>query len=377
MSTYPGLRWDTWPDADDLVLLRVLTHHDDETARAAWQSMRERWNYDSPTADQFRLFPLLGERLSILEPDHPQRAMLHGIRRQSTIRTLGLLAQLEVVLGELEACGHDAVVLKGPAFALSVFDHVGQRPTGDLDVLVDPDRFDAAARCLEVCGWERKSVDVPGNHAVEYRRGEFSLDLHRQHCRELRVAGRAMSGWRDLEVVEARRPLPGGRRPRILGPTDALIHAIAHGTENRLPINIRWVVDAVRIIRAGGVEWTLLMSRVRAFEIAPLIHDALRLLVDVSGVEVPVSVIDELAAERVSRFADLRLWAFHEFPRTDGRFGGLPLTMSRMLEHTRGETAWGVARSAPAYLRRVWEFDHLWQLPGVVIGRARRLRSRP
>jgi hypothetical protein len=186
-----------------------------------------------------------------------------------------------------------------------------------------------------------------------------------------------MSGWRDLEVVDARRTLPSGRRPRILGPTDSLIHAIVHGTGNRLPINIRWVVDAVRIIRAGGVDWTLLMSRARAYEIAPLVHDALRLLVEVSGVGIPASVIDELAAERISRFADLRIWAFHEFPRTNGRFGGLPLTVSRLLEHTRGETAWGVVRSAPAYLRRVWDVDHTWQLPGVVIGRARRLRSRP
>lgn len=377
MSTYPGLRWDTWPDAGDVVLLRALTHVDDSAARDSWLSMRETWNYDSPTADQFRLFPLLAECVARLDPTHPQLNMLQGIRRQSTIKTLTLLGQLEVVLGELEDGGFDAVVLKGPALALSVYDHVGQRPTGDIDVLVDPDTFDEAALQLERTGWQRRSVDVPGNHAVEYRRGEFSIDLHRQHCRELRVAGTPMSGWRDLEVVEARRVLPGGRRPRILGPTDSLIHTIAHGTENRRPVNIRWVVDAVRILRAGGVDWTLLMSRVRAYEIAPLVHDALRFVEDVSGVELPPSVIDELAAEQVSRFAQWRLWAFHEFPRTDGRLGGLPLTVSRMLEHTRGETAWGVVRSTPAYLRRVWGVEHVWQLPGVVIGRARRLRSRP
>lgn len=376
MSTYPGLRWDTWPDAADVVLLRALTHADETVARSAWISMRATWNYDSPTADQFRLFPLLAECVARLDPAHPQLAMLQGIRRQSTIRTLTLLAQLEVVLGELAADGFDAVVLKGPALALSVYEHVGQRPTGDLDILVDPDRFDAAAHCLEARGWTRDSIDVPGNHAVAFKRGEFCLDLHRQHCRELRVAGAPLSGWRNLEVVDARRTLPGGRRPRILGPTDSLIHTIAHGTENRLPINIRWVVDAVRIIRAGGIDWTLLMARVRAYEIAPLIEDALRLLVDVSGVEIPDTVLRELAAEHTSRFAELRLWAFHEFPRIDGRMGGLPLTVSRLLEHTRGETAGGVIRETPRYLRRVWDVDHVWQLPGVVIRRARRLRSR-
>lgn len=376
MSTYPGLRWDTWPDANDVVLLRALTHVDPAVARAAWMSMRATWNYDSPTADQFRLFALLAECVARLDPDHPQLAMLQGIRRQSTIRTLGLLAQLEVVLGELEIDGFDAVVLKGPALALSVYDHVGQRPTGDLDILVDPDRFDAAARCLEARGWVRDSIDVPGNHAVSFRRGEFSLDLHRQHCRELRVAGTPLSGWSDLEVVEARRTLPAGRRPKILGTTDALIHTIAHGTENRWPINIRWVVDAVRLIRTGSVNWSRFIERSRAYEIAPLTHDALRFLIEVSGIEVPDTVLRELAAEHTSRFAEVRLWAFHAFPRTDGRFGGLPLTVSRLLEHTRGETAVGVLRQAPGYLRRVWDLDHLWQLPGVVIQRARRLRSR-
>jgi hypothetical protein len=376
VSTYPGLRWDIWPDAADVVLLRALTHADETVARAAWMSMRATWNYDSPTSDQYRLFPLLAERVARLDPAHPQLAMLQGIRRQSTIRTLTMLAQLEVVLGELEADGFDAVVLKGPALALSVYDHVGQRPTGDLDILVDPDRFDAAAHCLEARGWTRESLDVPGNHAVAFKRGEVSLDLHRQHWRELRVAGAPLSGWRNLEVVDARRTLPTGRRPKILGTTDALIHTISHGTENRLPINIRWVADAVRLIRTGPVNWSRLIERSRAYEIAPLMHEALRFLVEVSGVEVPDTVLRELAAEHTSRFAELRLWAFHEFPRTDGRLGGLPLTVSRLLKITRGETAVGVFRRSPQYFCQVWDVDHVWQLPGVVIRRARRLRSR-
>jgi hypothetical protein len=146
VSRIEGLRWDSWPEPKDVLLLRALLHTDEEQARAAWKGFRSQWDPDTPTHDQFRLFGAIADRIDVLDPDEPRAGMFRGLRRRNAVHAMVMLDRLDNLLARFDELGVEAVVLKGPALALSVYEHAGARPYGDLDTLVRP------------VGWQRTTI---------------------------------------------------------------------------------------------------------------------------------------------------------------------------------------------------------------------------
>ncbi len=359
MSGIPGLRGNFWPGPEDRDLLRFLLHEDQETARAAWARWRPGWDPDTPTAEQYRLYPLLAERIVEFGIEEPQLGKLQGVRRQYTVRTMINLDHLEEVLATLEGAGIEAVVLKGAALVLSVYRNSGLRPFHDLDVLVDPRRHDEAIRLLESEGWSRVYDYDPGlwDHAVTLRRGGIDLDLHRRYSRELVIPGHLDLTWEVTRTEIAPRTLRSGRAVRILAPTDTLLHTIAHGTFARGPVALRWLADAKRVIAVGPIDWDRLVLLSGAFEVSPVIHDGLVLLGDITGSPVPAEPLARLRAARLPRVSQRRLEAFHTVRETGGPFGRLTREVDRYLELTRHLRWSEVLARAPKYA----VVDFFWQ----------------
>jgi len=351
MSRVQGLRGNAWPEHSDAQLLRFLLHPDPETARAAWATWRRGWDPEAPTSEQYRLYPLISERLVELGVAEAQLGRLQGVRRQQTIRNLLNLDQLDTIVHLLENARHDVVVLKGAALALTVYDHIGQRPFHDLDILVDPSRFAAALADLERQGWSRVYDYDPGlwDHAVTLRRGDVTLDVHRRHCRELVVPGGLDRSWDMIRTVIAPRPLRSGRSVRVLAPADTLVHTLAHGPLALQPINMRWVVDAQRVISAG-VDWRRVISLAEAYQVSELIRDGLAYLKDTTGTTVSDAVLRDLSAIRPPVLASRRIAAFHEFRDASHRWGRLIRQVDTFLELTRHLTVTGVIASAPRHV---------------------------
>jgi len=354
VSRVQGLQGNCWPDPHDALLLQFLLHADSDAATRAWREWRPGWIPDAPTSEQYRLYPLMAERLSELRLDEPESGMLQGVRRQLTIRNMLTLDHLDALLNRLESAGHEAVALKGAALALTVYDHIGQRPFHDLDVLVGPRRFDDAVSLMGEDGWSRVGDYDPGlwDHAVTLRRGDVSLDLHRRHCRELVIPGRLDATWDVIDTVTARRPLRSGRSVRVLAPADSLVHALAHGTLALFPINLRWVADAQRVIVAG-VDWDRVVTLAEVYEVTPLIRDGLAFVRDTTGTEVPGEVLRDLETIRPPFLARRRIKAFHEFRDTGSWVGRLSEDVDYYLEHTRHQRPTEVVGTAPLYAVRV------------------------
>ena len=375
MTEIPGLFGTNWPEPDDVVLLRVLLHADLDVSKRAWSEFAPRWDADAPTSDQYRLFPILAERLALIAPDDPRLGMLQGVRRQATIQTMLLLDRLDRVLELFESVNIEPIVLKGGALALNLYDNVGQRPAHDLDLAVGPDRFDEARAVLLAAGWAQTAEDTLGRHAVSFGLDGDEVDLHRQVNRELVIPGKPLAALQRFDVVRAERPLRSGRRVRVLNHTDALVHTIVHGLDRTGATNLRWVVDATRLIGTGAIDWSRFVELTKLFGLAPLMHSGLTFVVSVAGVELPADLLSELSAIRLSPFERARLWAFHVWGPIDGPFRGLPRTISRLLEATRDRTFWGVVAASPAYLAEVWGASSVWGLPGAVLRKVRRVRS--
>jgi hypothetical protein len=377
MSRVAGLSGNIWPDQKDSLLLRFLLHSDSEEAAGAWRLWRPEWDPDAPTAEQYRLYPLMAERVATFVPDESKLGMLQGVRLQGTIQNLLILDRLDEVLSGLQRSGIEGVVLKGAALALSVYDHVGQRPFHDLDVFVDPRQHAQALSSLLERGWVQREPDFVGNQAVMLDRAGVSLDLHRKHNRELVITGSPTSAWDNIQTVRARRPLRSGRSVRILAPADGLVQVVVHGTQTEANgVPFRWVVDAQRLILSGAVDWARVAELARLFEVGPIVHDSLVFLRDVTGVVLPADILLLLKAGQVRAFSRRRLAAFHEAPNTQTVLGGLPGTIRRGFQYTLDQPWLTALLAAPGFFSVAYRVRRPRELPLELARRAWRRRGR-
>lgn len=377
MSRIEGLRWDSWPEPSDVLLLRALLHRDDDVARAAWRGFRSTWDPDAPTHDQFRLLGAIADRIDVLDPDDSRIGMYRGMRRRNAVHALVMLDRLDSLLERLGELGVEPVVLKGPALALSVYDHVGARPYGDLDVLVPYGAHERIVDAFVADGWEATHHDFAGNHGVNFRRGEAEVDLHRLLHAEIVLPRRPEQTMSVLRTELAPRELASGKRVRILAPTDALLHTIVHGTQRLLPHNLRWAVDADRIIATGRVDWDRLVALSKTFRLSPLVHDALVFHSTLTGRVIPEGVLERLAADRLQWLERKRLDAFHEWPEPGRLVGKAATNISWALWRTRHLGPLGVIRHGIPDLARSFRLGSPRGLLVLAARRLRRIRWRP
>lgn len=369
MSRVDGLRWDSWPDPVDTRLLRALLHVDPDEARAAWHVFRAEWDPDDPTDEQFRLFGAIASRLDRLEVADDHLRVFAGVRRRTAVHTMINLDRLDRHLQLLDSLGIEPVVLKGAALVTTVYDSMGERWFADIDLLVAPAEWERVASTYRQQGWSPVHDDFGGNHGVNLRRGDEVLDLHRLAHSEMVLPGRIDGTMAVLDTTVASRPLPSGRQIRVLCPADALLHTLVHGTQRLHPLNLRWTVDADRIITRSDVDWSRLVDLARTFRLSPLIHDALEFLGTLTGRPTEQWVLDRLAFDRLSWLENRRLDAFHQWPAEGRLVGRARINASWALWQTRSLTIGRLIRAFPGAMARNSGAESIWRLPGVILRR--------
>jgi hypothetical protein len=373
LSRIPGLRWDSWPEPIDVQLLTALLHEDLSIAKDSWRNFRAQWNPDAPSQEQYRLFGAIADRLELIDPEDDRIGIFQGVRRLTAVNTMTKLRQLDEYLQTFDELGVEPVVLKGTAFVLTVYELFGQRWFSDADLLVTPSEWDRVADEFRREGWSSIQDDFGGNHGVNLRRGNEALDLHRLVHSEIVIPGHMAQTMSLLKTTVAERPLPSGRLVRVLAPTDALLHTFVHGTQRLLPHNLRWTLDAERLIATGEIDWYRLVDLSRTFRLSPLIHDALLFLNTLTGRPTERWVTQRLDADRLTLLERMRLNAFHEWPSTGGAMGKGLTNLSWALWRTRSLDSGGLVRQFPQAFAECMGARSIWGLPSVF---ARRLGGR-
>ncbi|MDB4929122.1 MAG: hypothetical protein JWM10_1606 [Myxococcaceae bacterium] len=253
---------------------------------------------------------------------HRQRELLREIAREVGAELLFL-----------KAAWSDAVLYGGR----------GERVGSDLDVLVNPGRFEAFAAALEQRGFRRYE---PATHraTIEWGSKEWTyghpgawmpVDLHREL---------AEPPWFDLDAAavfaRARAWSADGESIRSLGPEDQLLYAALHYANHLYEIDARHADDVVRVLRRESLDWPLVFAEAE--------RGGLRLAVQLllehlraRGCEVPTApwstrpwmrarrrLIDRWveAGERLGRRRPMgrRSGVLLERPVLSDRWGGLP-----------------------------------------------------
>lgn len=270
----------------------------------------------------------------------------------------------------LQAAGIEAIALKGLALIACVYRDAGLRPMADVDVLVPPADVDRASEVARSLGWHPRYPPTPAfrrvKHAVPLDHPDgIACDLH------WRVFEESGAAEADDEFRAHAGPVGFQRTQlRVLAPTDQLLHVCAHAARWQPVPAIRWVADAMLILRASPIDWTRLLDQAVRRRFLLRMRHMLAYLREAFGAPIPPTVEADLRRRPVSLLERIE---FRVRTREHPRLGEMPTYIFNCL---RGERRPMLA--FPGYLRDAWGLESLAAVPRHALGLAlRRMRAAP
>ncbi|HZS34796.1 MAG TPA: nucleotidyltransferase family protein [Methylomirabilota bacterium] len=339
----------------------------------AWRAAEGWLGAGQPDPGTERLLPLVWANLTRQGVREPGLARLAAVHEAARVHTESLLARTGPVLAALHRAGIPTLVLKGAALVAGYYGGAGLRPMSDLDVLVPTGAATAAAAVLRAEGWIPRHRWSPRavalTHAAAFDgAGGDTLDLHWHVFAECCRPGDDEDFWAQAVPAEV-----GGVPTRALVPADQLLHVLVHGEKwVRVP-GIRWVADAVHVLRSGAVDARRLVAQTvrRRFVLR-----VSRQLAYLGGAIDPALGKDLLAALAAAPVSPLE-WLEQALGVRERRPSNSLL--AHWFTHARSARLGlaGAALSFPRYLLAIWHLEGWTGLPGAVIARAgARLRRR-
>ena len=299
---------------------------DDERARRAYTEWRSLVDIDRVDAGSYRMLPLLWKRISTLGIDDPLREKLKGVYRKTWYFNGLAIPKAARVLELLAASGVPAIVFKGVALTLEHYRDIGVRPMGDIDIAVPRELARKAVDTLVEHGWIPEITPLTGarvagssavsrwtiglrpardfdddyfdaRHAHGFTRGsDAQLDLH-----WFLLQGNCDAGIDDSVWADAKPLVVAGVSALTLSPEDHLLLLLAHGARwNPIP-PVRWVADAVTLIRAEPqLSWETVVDRARQRRLVLVARNLLSYLEERFAL-LPAGLIRELDTGVVTR----------------------------------------------------------------------------
>lgn len=348
------------PKPEQELLLRATLWRGAD-AVAAWEEWQARVNLDGIDSGSKRLFPPLYFNLRAEGITHPWMENFKEVYRTAWLENQRHFDRAAPALRAMNAAGIPTIALKGAALIAHYYKDFGVRPIGDFDVLVPTQQRAAAEAILAQFGWTpREFVPIYNSRAYENTNGG-EIDLHWHLLSECLDANADADFWQGAISAQV------GEVPmRILNSADMLLHICMHGYRWNATPPIRWVADASTILNAASddLDWERLIAQAQKRELILVMRTALGYLSDRMNAPVPAQVMQRLGAMRVSRLE-----------RTDFAARTIPPQMLGLKLYWVGYLR--LARSGELgplglmeYLRRVWDLEHVWQVPLYAFSRA-------
>lgn len=251
-----------WPSLEQRHLLQAALL-DGQAALEAYRAWRDGIDLEGELGySTLRLLPLVYYNLLRLGLDDPLMGRLKGVYRRSWCENQRLFFELQPVLRHLRQGGIDLLLLEGAPLVLSYYRNHALRPMANFDLAVRPQQLRRTLDLLKELGWDTGPMPAVENlryfHTVWCNLAEqYELDVH-YHCLLDCVNPSADQWfWSELEPVDFQ-----GVEVLQLAPTALLLHTILHGVRWHEETPIRWIADALTILRqrGGDVDWERLLT---------------------------------------------------------------------------------------------------------------------
>jgi Uncharacterised nucleotidyltransferase len=296
MSYIPSNGCALHPASADIALLRAALG-EGEAARAAYSVWREQLDWDSIPAKWRILLPLLHRNVARLGIQDPYIRRFRRIRRYLWARNLPLIELAKRVHVAFADVNVPAVALKGTSLVASGYMDRSIRPMEDIDILVTRSHLQTAVQILDGLGFEPHVIRprcltervVPMGELLgwPFRNAQGNdVDLHWNALHLDRRPEADNGAWR-----RSRRVVFEGVSILVLDPTDQLLQICAHGIQADGPDTIRWMADAIVVIRGAGLDWEAFLQRAAYHRLSASLADALASLSNIVSLPIPNGIL--------------------------------------------------------------------------------------
>jgi Uncharacterised nucleotidyltransferase len=267
-----------------------------------------------------RLLPLVYRNVKEALPPE-LRETLRRVSLQYWADNQKLFRRLEERLTWFHANGIPTVVLKGAALSVLHYRDKGIRPMSDVDILVPEDVAGDVIGRLQRDGWAAADYcsEAPQNsyfyrhiHAISLihpDHGEFDLHWHVLHAATFPGADSAF--WDDSVPLSLNTIAT-----RALNPTDQLLHVCVHCFTATGVAPIRWIADALTILRTSQMDWGRLVRSAEHLRVSIPLAATLSFLRDTFPTAIPGDVLGQLASIRADASERRYFARLSKFDRT-------------------------------------------------------------
>ncbi|MDH4230859.1 MAG: nucleotidyltransferase family protein [Nitrospirota bacterium] len=329
----------------------------------------------------FRLLPLLFTNLKRLEVKDPLMGKLKGIYLKAWYENQRLFFQAGRILDYLHKEGIRTIVLKGIPLAILHYRNYGVRPMTDIDILVPASQALLTADALKRAGWistADESLEIP----MQYRHSQqfvcasgTEVDLHWNLMLESARVDSASDFWNKAVPIKI-QDVPS----YALDPTDMLFHVIVHGVKWNPEPPIRWIADAMTIIRSPDphIDWSRLMSHAKKYMVCLQIKEGLNYLNENFQAPVPKKIMDNINNMTVSYLERLEyrrlIMNGEEYSGT--LLGGGPTYLIQYLRLTKDTGFLPALAGFPKYLRYRMRKKNMRHLLSYLVSRSIRISKK-
>jgi hypothetical protein len=368
---YPGL----FPNAEQMLVLEAALAPREQAlaAYAAWRRTLDIAAEFSP--EIFRLVPLLYDRLRQLGVDDDLTGRLKGAYRMAWVKSHRLADQARPIVQRLADSGLKLMSIKGAPLGLRYYGNPALRPMADYDLVVPAGQVAEARRVLGELGyssWMRLDQDtIRFRHAMVFVGPDGrEFDLHWHVSYDLCDDGADRWFWNGAEPFEL--------FDRSLWAPDAtrmLFHTILHGLRWNEEPPIRWIPDAMMILRSAEIDWRALIGFAEQRAVSRRLLLGLRFLRERFAAPIPGDVIQRLAlrpasvVERLENRTALQSTA----EACAGRLGSFWIEIVPYTRYAHGKGVLSFCSGLAAYLRFQWGLPRRRDIPAYL---ARRLLAR-
>ena len=336
------------------------------------------WELFARMADREGVAPLMYWKLKDTSKEVPPSTFnfLRSTYYQTLAQNTLMYRELERILEALDEASIPVIVLKGAALAATVYEDIGLRPMGDLDLLVKRENLDRAAETIKTVGFHRVSKDrIPGlneliGHAfllMSNSKQNIAIELHWNL-----IEGSA--DWRSpptdwfwqqsyrVDKVNCRECIGIGW-PSLL-PVSNLLYLAAHMmlqhglSQSRL----LWLFDINQLIsvRYEEIHWNELISRAKTFNWVEAIGITLQEVHNRFKTPVDASALVSFSVQQ-----NKKAWSFigakARSPET--RFLRELRTLSTLTWWARVLLIFSILFPSPVHVQRQYNLRSIWLSP--------------
>lgn len=214
--------------------------------------------YDRLEEGSKRLLPLVYSNFKRLRIDDEIVNQFAGYHRYTTFKNRMLKNELDGILHQLSKGGHHYYVRKGLVYLELFYGDYGARPTSDIDIVINHKDVTKllSSRTFDEwvsdTNWKLNRIEHSLEHAITLKKGRFELDLH------WRFGHHPIPKVWHKEIISSVRKRNG---IETLSNEFHLIDTLTHGYRYNDTVRpIRWISDAVQILRNGIDDWAIVLE---------------------------------------------------------------------------------------------------------------------